>query len=300
LSISLPPFSSKQLASQQNNRSWNWFNVNNLKDNNERSQKRKPFSESLNEDDDDDDDEQNWHECSALEQASADINTKEEFSKFEFEPTWMKTKEYWDKDFETRYEKLMNDAHRPPVKIVITPHSHNDPGWLKTFVNYFQSETRHILNLAVTKMPEFHNMSFIWSEISFLNMWWEQAHPTKQRALKKLVEEKRLEITTGGWVMTDEANSHMFAMIDQLVEGHQWVKTNLNYIPKTGWSIDPFGHGSTVPYLLATSGFEGTIIQRIHYSWKQVKLLMLQLMMMMRLLLNLLYPISLSVSTVVC
>jgi Glycosyl hydrolases family 38 N-terminal domain len=35
-------------------------------------------------------------------------------------------------------------------------------------------------------------------------------------------------------------------------------------------SLDPFGHGSTVPYLLATSGFEGTIIQRIHYSWKQV------------------------------
>ncbi|KAL9694342.1 hypothetical protein quinque_013627 [Culex quinquefasciatus] len=50
---------------------------------------------------------------------------------------------------------------------------------------------------------------------------------------------------------------------------HQWVKTNLNVTPKSGWSIDPFGHGSTVPYLLAASGFEGTIIQRIHYAWKQ-------------------------------
>lgn len=113
-------------------------------------------------------------------------------------------------------------------------------------------------------------MTFIWSEISFLSMWWDQAHPSRQRQLKKLVDEGRLEITTGGWVMTDEANSHMFAMLDQLIEGHQWVKTNLNYIPKTGWSIDPFGHGSTVPYLLSTSGFEGAIIQRIHYSWKQV------------------------------
>lgn len=51
--------------------------------------------------------------------------------------------------------------------------------------------------------------------------------------------------------------------------GHQWVKTNLNVTPDTGWSIDPFGHGSTVPYLLAASGFKGTIIQRIHYAWKQ-------------------------------
>lgn len=67
-----------------------------------------------------------------------------------------------------------------------------------------------------------------------------------------------------------QANVHLFAMLDQLIEGHQWVKTNLNVIPKSGWSIDPFGHGSTVPYLLASSGFEGTIIQRIHYNWKQV------------------------------
>lgn len=64
---------------------------------------------------------------------------------------------------------------------MVVPHSHNDPGWLKTFVNYFQSDSRQILNLAVTKMPEYGNMSFIWSEISFLQLWWDQAHPTKQR-----------------------------------------------------------------------------------------------------------------------
>ncbi|XP_055623115.1 alpha-mannosidase 2 [Toxorhynchites rutilus septentrionalis] len=210
-----------------------------------------------------------WDECAALEEAPTDITTGDEYGNFDFQPEWMKTKEYWDKDFENRYEKLQKDPSRPPLKIVVVPHSHNDPGWLKTFVNYFQSDSRQILNLAVTKMPEYSNMSFIWSEISFLQLWWDQAHPTKQRILKKLVKSGRLEITTGGWVMTDEANVHLFAMVDQLIEGHQWVKTNLNVTPKSGWSIDPFGHGSTVPYLLAASGFEGTIIQRIHYAWKQ-------------------------------
>uniref|UniRef100_A0A8W7PLB1 Alpha-mannosidase n=1 Tax=Anopheles coluzzii TaxID=1518534 RepID=A0A8W7PLB1_ANOCL len=210
-----------------------------------------------------------WDECSMLEEATTDITTVDEYGKFDFQPEWMKTKEYWDKDFETRYENLQKDPKRPPLKIVVVPHSHNDPGWLKTFVNYFQSDSRQILNLAVTKMPEYGNMSFIWSEISFLQLWWDQAHPTKQRILKKLVQSGRLEITTGGWVMTDEANAHLYAMVDQLIEGHQWVKANLNITPKTGWSIDPFGHGSTVPYLLAASGFKGTIIQRIHYAWKQ-------------------------------
>lgn len=69
--------------------------------------------------------------------------------------------------------------------------------------------------------------------------------------------------------MTDEANVHLYAMVDQLIEGHQWLKDNLNYTPHYGFSIDPFGHGSTLPYLLSASGFKGTIIQRIHYGWKQ-------------------------------
>lgn len=51
--------------------------------------------------------------------------------------------------------------------------------------------------------------------------------------------------------------------------GHQWLWANLGIKPKTGWSVDPFGHGSTVPYLLGAAGLRGTVIQRIHYAWKQ-------------------------------
>lgn len=104
-------------------------------------------------------------------------------------------------------------------QVIIVPHSHNDPGWLKTFENYFHSQSKQIINLMIAKMQEYHNLTFIWSEISFLNAWWESAHPSKQRELKSLANSGRLEITTGGWVMTDEANSHVYAMVDQLIEG---------------------------------------------------------------------------------
>ncbi|XP_063546367.1 alpha-mannosidase 2 [Cydia strobilella] len=207
--------------------------------------------------------------CPVLRESAVDIDTVAVYPSFEFQPSWMRTKEFWDRTFEERYDKIRNDSRRPKLKVIVVPHSHNDPGWLKTFEQYFEWKTKNIINNIIKKLNQYSNMTFVWSEITFLNAWWERSHPVKQKALKKLIREGRLEITTGGWVMPDEACTHLYALVDQLIEGHQWVKNNLGVVPKTGWSIDPFGHGPTVPYLLDQSGLEGAVIQRIHYAWKQ-------------------------------
>ena len=60
---------------------------------------------------------------------------------------------------------------------------------------------------------------------------------------------KQIEILTGGWVMTEEAPSHHFAMIDQLIEGHVWLDQNLEYHPKNGYNCDTFGATPTTAYL---------------------------------------------------
>lgn len=48
----------------------------------------------------------------------------------------------------------------------------------------------------------------------------------------RLVDNGQLEIVTGGWVMTDEANTHYSSMITQLTNGHQWLLRNLNITAK--------------------------------------------------------------------
>ena len=52
--------------------------------------------------------------------------------------------------------------------------------------------------------------------------------------------------------------------------GHQWVLKTFGVKPRTSWSVDPFGHGGTFPYVLKASGVDkGMVIMRIHYAWKE-------------------------------
>ncbi|KAI5341084.1 hypothetical protein L3X38_020358 [Prunus dulcis] len=196
--------------------------------------------------------------------ATVDITTKELYDKIEFSDV---DGGPWKQGWRVSYKGDEWDSEK--LKVIVVPHSHNDPGWKLTVEEYYERQSKHILDTIVDTLSKDTRRKFIWEEMSYLERWWRDSSDLKRESFTNLVKNGQLEIVGGGWVMNDEANSHYYAIIEQMTEGNMWLNDTVGVIPKNAWAIDPFGYSPTMAYLLRRMGFENMLIQRTHYELKK-------------------------------
>ena len=171
----------------------------------------------------------------------------------------------WKQGWEYDYDGRFKDG----LTVHVVPHSHNDPGWIKTYHTYYSTQTKHILDTVVAALVEDPRRTFIWAEISYFSLWWNDASPQQKEQAKRLVAEKRLDFVTGGWVMNDEASVTARATRWHLQEGREWLQNTFGVTPQYSWAIDPFGHSAGQAQVLKELGYKGMLIQRVHYAVKK-------------------------------
>lgn len=164
---------------------------------------------------------------------------------------------------EINKEKTMN-----ALTVILVPFSHADPGYGLTIEEYYNQMTHATLDNMIIKLTQYQNMTFQWAETVFLARWFQDLNSIGKENVRKLIQNGQLEIVLGGWVMPDEASTHYVAVVDQLIEGHQWLIENLGTIPKSAWVNDPFGYSSTMPYLWKASGMDNLLFLRINQPVK--------------------------------
>ena len=159
------------------------------------------------------------------------------------------------------------------LNVHLVPHTHDDVGWLKTPHQYFYGfnstiqncAVKYILDTAIAALEQNPDRTFTYVEMAFFDMWWREQSDETKALVKRLVKHGQLSFVNGGWCMHDEAATHYMGMIDQTTLGHDFLLRELDYIPRVGWQLDPFGHSATQASLLSSS-FDALYFGRIDYQ----------------------------------
>ncbi|XP_072346983.1 lysosomal alpha-mannosidase [Scyliorhinus torazame] len=165
------------------------------------------------------------------------------------------------------------------LNVHLVPHTHDDVGWLKTVDQYYygghtdiqRAGVQYILDSVIPQLQDDPAKRFIYVEVAFFHLWWQNQSDRMKTLVKQLVSEGRLEFVNGGWCMNDEATTHYNSIIDQMTLGFQFLNDTFGECgrPRVAWHIDPFGHSREQASLFAQMGFDGFFFGRLDYQDKQ-------------------------------
>ena len=168
---------------------------------------------------------------------------------------------------------ICDEYNRQKLTFHITPHTHDNAGWLATIDQYYKGDMapfgeciKCILDNIYELLDKNPMRIFSYFEMVFFERWYYEQDEKHKTRIKEFVKNGQLNFPNGGWVMNDEACTYYDDMIEQMLLGHRFLNKEFGYKPTIGWHIDPFGHSSTQASLFSQMGFNMFFIERIDFQ----------------------------------
>ena len=165
----------------------------------------------------------------------------------------------------------LNQKYKCEINIHVIPHTHLDPGWLKTPEQYYSEENiEDIFNTILKELEDDSEKTFVINELYYFKIWYSNIGRSDKKKFKNLVKEKRIEFVSGSYIINDEATPLYYNIMDQIRIGHQFLLEEFGILPKTGWYIDSFGHSGGNAHILSLNNFENLVLGRMHVDFLEL------------------------------
>ena len=157
------------------------------------------------------------------------------------------------------------------INIHIIPHTHLDPGWLKTPEEYYHQEgVGLIFKTVLDSLTHDTEKTFIINEVYYFKIWYEKLTPQDKAKVKQLISQKRFEFVFCGYVVNDEATPFYNDIIDNIRLGHQFLFDEFNIKPSSAFFLDSFGHNSGNAHIVSQMGFDSLVLGRMHIDYLEL------------------------------
>ncbi len=151
--------------------------------------------------------------------------------------------------------------------LIFAESSHWDPDWLYTSEEYFRRWVRPNLDRALEELAREPQRIYSVECMFFLRLYWERC-PQRQEAIRALVNEGRLRLTSSGVTTADTLIPRPEAILRDWLIGQEWLRANgMLQEPRLAYFADSFGASGALPSLLRAAGYDMAAITRLDGSY---------------------------------
>ena len=139
--------------------------------------------------------------------------------------------------------------------VYVVPHSHYDAIWIFSKEENFDINCNFIIRKAIEILKTEKDFKFI-IEQTYLLENIEISYPELFSEIKRFVQEGRIEIAGGEYLMSDVMLPSGEVLIREILEGKKYVKEKFGKDIIVSWGADEFGYNAQWPQILKESGYK--------------------------------------------